>query len=268
MSDVRAHGFLIGVALILIGYLALVLGLQRRAMYPAPPAPARSPAADRPGVETVWLKGEVESGFLPARAGVAPHPVIIFAHGNGELIDFWVDAFGPLRDAGLAVMLVEYPGYGRSGGRPTQAGITGTMVAAYDHLVGRDDVDAARIVAYGRSVGGAAACALATRRPLAALVLESAFTSTRPLAWRAGVPGFLVLDTWDNLACLRAYPGPVLVLHGERDHIVPVSHARRLADAAGTGEPVLMPCGHNDCPRPWDAILDFLSRQGVLNRAR
>lgn len=207
-----------------------------------------------------WFLAPLDDAPTPSRAA----PTLIFFHGNGELIDFWPEEFESPRRRGWAVLLVEYPGYGRSGGRPSESSIVATALAAHDALAGRDDVDARRLVAYGRSLGGGAAAALAARRPtVAALILESSFTGVASLARRFLVPTALVRDRFDNLSAVRAWDGPLLIVHGERDRIVPPSHARALHAAAPRSELVLLPHGHNDMPRAWPAILDFLERAGV-----
>ncbi len=239
--------------------------LQRAVLFPRPPASSVSPAASRPGIEILHLGPDaVEAWYYPVTDVGGPVPVLLFAHGNGELIDHWIDLFAPLADRGIAVLLVEYPGYGRSGGTPSQESIARAMEAAYDHAVTRPEVDAARMIAWGRSLGGAAACALAGRRDLAGLVLESTFTSVRPLARRFGIVGPLVRDPFDNLPIVEAYEGPVLVLHGERDAIVPVEHGRALARAAARSELHTLPCGHNDCPFQWNRVAAFLVQEGLL----
>jgi len=243
-------------------YLGGVWGLQRSVLYPRPPAP-EVPEPLPPGGKLVWLGADRSTeAWLLRPSSPPPHPVVVFTHGNGELIDHWLRPFRALTDAGLAVLLLEYPGYGRSGGSPSQESITAAAVAAYDFLAAEPGIDAGRIVAYGRSLGGGAACALALQRKLAALILESTFTSVRDMASRLGAPGSLVRDPFDNLAAVRALDLPMLVIHGERDGIVPVSHGEALAEAAGV-ELVRLPCGHNDCPRPWRAILAFLDANGL-----
>ncbi|MCL7991206.1 MAG: alpha/beta hydrolase [marine benthic group bacterium] len=239
--------------------------LQRSVLFPAPPASSVSPAAARPSIETILLGPDrVESWFLPAQ-GVPSHaPVILFTHGNGELIDHWIDAFSAVAREGVSVLLVEYPGYGRSGGTPSEESITRAMLAAWDTLVARPDVDSDRIIAWGRSLGGGAACALASHRELAALVLESSFTGVRPLARRFGIFGPLVRDPFDNLPVVSEFDRPVLVLHGERDRIIPVEHGVALDRAARDSELVLLPCGHNDCPWQGERVLEFLRRRGLI----
>ena len=214
--------------------------------------------------QQVWLgpNRDLEAWLLRPAASARPYPVIIYTHGNGELIDHWVAPFRAMTDAGVAVLLVEYPGYGRSGGRPTRDSISAGIIAAFDFASGHPEIDARRIVAYGRSLGGAAACALAVERPVAALILESTFTSMADLMPRF-VPRALVLDPFDSLAVIAAGTPPVLVMHGVRDRVIPFAHGEKLARAAGT-EPVPLPCGHNDCPRQWPPILEFLRRHAVI----
>jgi fermentation-respiration switch protein FrsA (DUF1100 family) len=157
------------------------------------------------------------------------------------------------------VLIVEYPGYGIAEGSPSQDSITNAVVAGYDWLRSRSEIDGARIVGYGRSLGGGAVAQLAARRPLAALILESSFTSVRAFARQYLAPGILVRDPFDTLEALATYRRPLLVLHGARDTIAPPAHGRTLAAAVPGATFVEMPCGHNDCERPWAAILHFLS---------
>lgn len=246
-------------------YLAFGFAMQRRMMYPAPTPPPYDALVNTDG-ERLWAEGDdfrSELWLLPPTTVEGPAPLLVFTHGNGELIDYWVDEFGPARDWGFAVLLVEYPGYGRSTGSPSERTITGAMVAAYDLVASRPDVDERRIVGYGRSLGGAAIGALSRQRDFAAIVLESAFTSVAAMARTMGYPGFLVRDRFDNEAALEAYDGPVLILHGRRDRIIPPSHADALSEAASDARLVWMECGHNDCPRPWSAISDFLGECGL-----
>ncbi len=170
---------------------------------------------------------------------------MLIAHGNGELIGD-LSPFLRFTELGFAVLLVEYPGYGRSQGSPSQATVTETLVAAYDTLADQPEVDRSRIIALGRSLGGAAVCALAAERPLRSLVLLSTFTSLRAMAKRFLVPGFLVRDPFDNLQVLQSYPHPVLVVHGTEDRLIPHAHGERLASAAANAQLVSYRCGHNN----------------------
>jgi pimeloyl-ACP methyl ester carboxylesterase len=254
--------------LALLGYLGLAFALQRSVLFPRPPRPPISPAEGRPDVDVVWLGPDraVEAWYLAAPvAGSDPRaPALVFTHGNGELIDYWLDEFEVVRGWGLGVLLVEYPGYGRSGGDPSEASITNTMAAAYDYLASRPDVDRERIVAYGRSVGGGAAGTLVRQRSVAAMILESSFTSVRRMARRHLLFGPFVRDPFDTLGAVGDFDGPVLVIHGRQDRLIPPAHGQELAQRAADAEMVWLDCGHNDCPRPWKEVRGFLERQGIL----
>ncbi len=258
----RVLPFVCAFGAILAAYLALVFFSQRGVIFPAPKASAATIPADAETVELKGRDGPVEAWFMrPTNGGTGPAPLLLFTHGNAELIDYYADQFAPPRAAGYAVLLVEYPGYGRSAGPPSEASISTAVLAAYDWAKGEEGIDPKRIIPYGRSLGGGAACILAANRPVAALILESSFTSVRAFGRRFAVPGFLIRDPFDNLAALRSYRGPLLVLHGARDEIVPVDHGRQLAAAVPGAEFELLPCGHNDCPRSWERILRFLSEK-------
>lgn len=222
------------------------------------------------GLEKVWLdtaSGKVETWFLPAAPSrnAGPAPAVIFAHGNAELIDFWPEELKKFTHFGIGVMLVEYPGYGRSEGTPSQRSIGEAFVAAYDHLVQRADVDDSRIILIGRSIGGGAACALAARRPSAALILMSTFTSARSFASRYLAPGFLMRDPFDNLSVVESYPNPVLIIHGKYDELIPYRHGVSLYKAAKQGKMITYDSGHNDCPPNWNTFWQDIESYFQLN---
>ena len=261
-------------ALGLYGAYCLLLSLaQRRLLYP------RIQPGNRPALrlahadaEVVWLDtgwGRVESWYFgPATELGRPAPAVIIAHGNAEFIDTFPAEFLRFRDLGMAVYLVEYPGYGRSEGSPSQRTLSEIFVAAYDALVARDEIDTDGIVLFGRSLGGAAVCALAEERAAAALILVSCFESLGAMAHRFLVPAFLLRDRFDNLAVVRSFPGPVLVIHGAADRLIPYSQGRRLYQAAQRGTPVTYECGH-ECPRDWNRfwcdVTEFLRRSRIID---
>ena len=264
-------GLVLLVVVTLFGVVALLArAAERRILFPARGAGDASDLLRSAGGESLWLDAggaRTEAWFLPARgaAHAAQAPLVVYTHGNGELIDDWAAAWDEPRSWGLSVLLVEYPGYGRSGGSPSESAIAATILAAYDAAAKRPDVDPGRIVAYGRSLGGGAASVLAAQRPLAALVLESTFTSVREIARGLRVPGFLVPDPFDSVSRLAGFRGPALVVHGERDEVVPVSHGRALHEALPQSELVIFrDCGHNDCPRPWPKLRQFLASHEIL----
>jgi len=272
---VRMVAGICGVLLLGYGiYSGVFVMMQRQFLFPGTQIAAPPTGAERlPGVEQIWLAtsfGQVEAWFLPPEleSGIQAAPAVIFAHGNAELIDDWPDDLQPFTQLGIGVLLVEYPGYGRSAGEPSQRSITETFVTAYDILTARDDVDADRIILLGRSLGGGAVCALAAERPAAALILMSTFTSVPAFVEHLAVPDVLIQDPFDNLAVVRSYPGPVLVIHGEYDTLIPYTQGVALAQAAQHGTLVTYVCGHNDCPPSWNVywrdVAAFLERAGII----
>jgi fermentation-respiration switch protein FrsA (DUF1100 family) len=255
---------------LLAAYWALLFVTQRSILFPAPRVAGAPPRP--PDAQQVWLNtsfGRVEAWYLPATGSPGvPSPLLLFTHGNAELIDYWPGEFAEPRRWGVGVLLVEYAGYGRSGGTPSQASITEGMLAAYDWARQQADVDRSRIIPYGRSLGGGAAMVLARARPVHAVILESSFSSVAAFAAGFGAPAFLVRDPFDSVSAVRSFEGPILILHGDRDEIVPPQHARALAEASGHATLKFLPCGHNDCPRPWADVRAFLDQNGLLLRAR
>jgi len=252
----------------LLGYYVLLFVFQRSLLYPAPTGAFRG--AIPSDAESVVIEGAgkhpVPAWYLPPD-GDSPSTVVIFCHGNGERAEDWLNEFGELRAAGVGVLVLEYPGYGVAPGAPTEESLTAAAVAAFDWVRNSPSLADARVVVYGRSLGGGVATRLATRRTVAALILESTFTDLRSFASGFFAPGFMVRDAYDNVSELRRFHGALLVLHGERDHIAPFAGGVSLARTVEGAEFVAMPCGHNDCPRPWRPILTFLQGRGLLTPA-
>ncbi len=207
--------------------------------------------AHRVSPENAWLRAEDPSRVT--------RPTIIFAHGNGELIEDWHGEMDRLVAAGLNALLVEFPGYGHSEGKPSRSALLETFTTAFDWLVSRDDVDAERIIAHGRSLGGGVAGDLALTRPVGALVLQSTFSSAKAIAWENFVPGFLVRDRFDNRRAVSDFTGPVLLMHGRRDDVIPYAHAETVAAAREGLDVIEMDCAHNDCAPEWPEIVALLT---------
>jgi fermentation-respiration switch protein FrsA (DUF1100 family) len=219
--------------------------------------------------------GHNESWFLPAPGASPGHPVpvVMFFHGNAEVIDYQDHVVRAYHRLGLSVLMPEYRGYGVAQGKPSQTAIREDNVRFYDDLVRRPDVDAKRVVFHGRSLGGGVACDLATKRKPAALVLECTFTSAAALANKYLAPSFLCKYPFRNDRVLRAATFPVLISHGTRDTIIPVSHGRALRDLVPGAVYREYDCGHNDWPGSpneddwWETTRRFLSDAGVIKGA-
>jgi fermentation-respiration switch protein FrsA (DUF1100 family) len=215
--------------------------------------------------------GAVESWLFLAKPDDSgkPAPTVIYFHGNAELIDEQdriVQGYGKI---GVSVFLPEYRGYGRSAGKPSEKDIAADMVSFYDLLIRRPDVDPSRIMFHGRSVGGGVAADLAMRRTPQALILESTFTSIARMAQKFGAPTFLIKHPFRTDRVVAALDVPMLIFHGTRDTVVPVSHGRQLHQLARRATYVEYNSDHNDFPGEgneeayWREVQSFLGRAGV-----
>ena len=230
------------------------------------------------GVEKLWLGApskKFETWFMPPLNDSLSTPVptklapaVIFAHGNAELIDFCPEELKFFNRIGIGVLLIEYPGYGRSEGSPSQKSISHAFNLGYKYLSSRKDVDPNRIILFGRSLGGGAVCDLASKKPSCALILQSTFTSARSFAARFLAPGFLVRDPFDNLSVVSKYTGPVLIIHGKNDDVIPFSHGKTLYKNCLKGKLIVYDCSHNDCPPDYAIfrkdIETFLTEAGII----
>jgi fermentation-respiration switch protein FrsA (DUF1100 family) len=185
--------------------------------------------------------------------GAHPGPRVghlIHFHGNAGNISHRLAEAAALTAAGFDVLLFDYRGYGQSTGRPHEEGLYRDARAAWAWVTGRRDVDAGRVFYLGESLGGAVALELALEREPRGLVLQSTFTGIRDLArlHYPVVPAFVVPDAYPSLRRIARLRSPLLVIHGERDEIVPFSHGQRLFAAAP--EPkrfhAVAGAGHND----------------------
>ncbi len=262
MSAFYRFMFLVLVAY--LGYAALGMLFQRHLIYPgrtlAPPVIASGVAARAEKLWVITSFGKVEAR-LALNKVTTPQPAVIFFHGNGELVDELSPELEELKRDGFAVMLVEYPGYGKSSGRPQEKTLDEAAIAAFDMLAQRPEIDSARIVAFGFSIGSGPAVALAVSRPVKALVLAAPLASLKPFAYKRLLPSFLLQDKFNNVEIIKSYKGPVLVLHGTEDKVIPFDHGRMVAASASNARFVALPAGHNDLmdsPAFWQEVLQFL----------
>lgn len=192
---------------------------------------------------------------------------LLVLHGNGGNITHRFHLLEPLLGLPAAVFLLDYRGYGRSAGQPSEAGVYADAQAAHAWLVAQG-VPPPQIVLYGESLGGAVAIETARRTQVGGLIVQSTFTSMADMARRlTGLPlGFLLRTRMDSINKIPAVTVPKLIFHGEADELVPFAMGQRLYQAAAeprrfVGYPGV---GHNDWPgayqEQWAAeISRFLS---------
>lgn len=187
--------------------------------------------------------------WLPATVKPALGHVLFF-HGNAGNIGNRLESARRLGEAGFDCLLFDYRGYGRSSGRPSEAGTYEDGRAARKALLSRPEVAADRVLYLGESLGGAIALATGIAAPPRALVLQSTFTSVRAMAalHHPFIPAALVPDAYPSLRRMAALEVPLLVLHGDRDSLIPAEHGRALLAACpGPKRFHLVPdAGHGD----------------------
>ncbi len=203
---------------------------------------------------------EVEPGIaLGGRLypAAADSPAILFFHGNGEIAEDY-DEMAPLyTQLGITLLVMDYRGYGTSGGTPTASHLLSDAVAVFEamqRLLDENNLAPARLYAMGRSLGSAAAIEIAARedKDLAGLIVESGFANTFALLARLGLPvrgADEERDGFGNADKLGRIALPVLILHGEDDVLIPAADARELYRrcASPHKQLVLVPgAGHND----------------------
>ena len=160
---------------------------------------------------------------------------ILFAHGNAGNISDRLLKIKFFYDLGLNVFIFDYRGYGKSQGRPSEAGIYQDAQSAYDYLQSRPDVNRKRLILYGASLGGAVVIDLATHASAALLVVESSITSARDMAriYYPFVPSFFLSLKLDSISKVRDLNLPKLFIHSIDDDVVPFWIGRKLFEAAG-----------------------------------
>ncbi len=194
-------------------------------------------------------------------------PVIAYFHGNGGHIGYRSQRLRGFSQDGYGVLMVEYRGYGGNPGVPSEDGLCADGAAALDFLR-REKIPPARLVLYGELLGSGVAVALAAQHDVAGLILEAPFTSVAQVAQHhySFVPASaLVRDRFDSLSKIGKVKAPILILHGERDRVVPVRFGRALFDAAPEPKEIWLSrdAGHEDLVRfgAFDAVLRFIERQ-------
>ena len=268
----------LGLALAYVALVVLAWLFQERLAFPAPRAPVPDPqrlgVTNGERIELVMADGTKLAGWYlrPVEVGGGrwrsveandtstilhhpsppphPAPALLWFYGNGENIATIWPILRDFQPPAAALLVVDYPGYGGSDGRTTEAGLYRAADAAYTALAARPEVDPRRIYVYGRSLGSAAATYTATRHPVSGLILESPFTNAADMARDAYriLPRFILRLSLDNLGRMNQVHCPVLVFHGTADRLVPIAMGRQVAAAAaGPVEFVLIEgSGHNE----------------------
>jgi uncharacterized protein len=254
------------VAVVLV-LAALAWLFQRRLIYlPTPGKVPPAPIVLHAGQDVAFDTADglrLAGWFVPAAAGQGRATVLVLS-GNAGNRAARAPLAAKLSRAGLSVLLVDYRGYGGNPGSPSESGLLADARAARAYLAARGDVDPARLVYFGESLGAAVAVRLALEWPPMALVLRSPFTSLADVG-RVHYPflpvRLLLRDRYASIEQVGGLRCPVLVVAGGRDGIVPWEQSRRLAEAIAGPKRFVLVSGadHND--------LELLAGQRLIGEA-
>jgi fermentation-respiration switch protein FrsA (DUF1100 family) len=268
MSTLRPKISLILLAVALMGQAWAFSSLEERSLYhpdmagfPKNPLDAIVLPDFRVKVQEVYFNTSdnvrLNGWYIPAASG---KPSFVFAHGNGGNIgDRWT-IVQRLASRGYGVLALDYRGYGRSEGSPSEAGLYRDMEAASNYLLTERQVPYSQQIALGGSIGSGVAVDVATRIPYRAVVLYAAYTSTpdvaahlrdtHQLGWLGVLPlRFIMRQHFDSLSKMHQIQSPLLIMHGENDEMMPLSMPRALYGQAASPYKKLLiipDAGHND----------------------
>ena len=259
------------IAAAIIGLKLLVIWLEpRMAFYPI------SGVQDTPAIAGLAFENveisTVDGERLHAWWVGAPdaRAQVVFFHGNGGNLSLWLDAIVAIRQHGYSVLAADYRGYGSSTGGPSESGLYRDAEATIRTFDERFRKTGSPVIYWGRSIGSPVAAHAAAEKQPDAMILESPMPDVRsllrtsPVLW---VLSFLSSYRFPTATFVSRYRGPLLVVHGNQDSIVPYGAGRRVFDAAGTTRKTFITISgadHNDLhlvnPRQyWDAIETFIS---------
>ncbi|ETI54669.1 hypothetical protein, variant 1 [Phytophthora nicotianae CJ01A1] len=255
-----------------VGALLLLYMYQDRLLYfPTIPGASKFTKDNPPGYRHPGeFSIDYEDLMIPCKDGVkinawlmkqkehTTRPTLIFFHGNAGNIGYRLpNAVQLFRKVGVNVLLVDYRGFGHSEGTPSEEGIKLDAEAVLDAMHARTDIDSSKLVAFGRSLGGAVSVYLAEKEPsrVAAVVLENTFLSISAMVdalmpFLSYVKPLVLRMDWNNERAIQKIKQPILFIAGMQDELVPHSHMEKLRSLAASSQRVVwfpVPGGtHND----------------------
>lgn len=164
-----------------------------------------------------------------------PRGTVLFLHGNAGNISHRLDSIAIFHELGLDTFIIDYRGYGQSEGKTSEEGTYRDAEAAWEYLVTERGLDPARIVVFGRSLGGAVAAELATHHTPAALIVESSFPSVAEMASHLYpfIPVRHMLRLrYPVIDYVTRITSPILIVHSRDDDIIPFAMGQALYEAA------------------------------------
>jgi uncharacterized protein len=231
-----------------------IRSIENRFIYFPPGHPNGFPSLHSAGIqsEEVWLRTrdgvKLNARYFPCPAS---RKAILWFHGNAEDISTGVNQVESYARLGVNTLALDYRGYGKSEGLPSEEGLYVDADAAYCHLIEDRRLQPEDIIVLGHSLGGVVAIDLASRRECGGLIVESSLTTAREMArriLRIPLMGYVPRTRFDSLSKISTVRASTLVVHGTKDTLTPFSMGRRLFENAR--EPKFFfpipGAGHND----------------------
>lgn len=240
---------LLTAAALVLAYLILRLAAQGAVFHPAAYPRGDWSWGPAAGAADVWLHTSDAVRlhgwfFAPPEATLTT----LFLHGNAGNLTHRRSHIEALQAAGSEVLIVDYRGYGKSEGSPSETGLYRDAEAAYEWLLSQGR-DPNRIVIHGESLGTAVAARLAAARPAAGMVLEAPFPSARAVAARV-IPwiGPLLVSGFETEQLVGSISCPILVIHGDRDRVIPFDLGLQVFKTVNQPKSLwkVQGAGHND----------------------
>ncbi len=225
---------LISIAILVYLLFVAALFIMQRSMIYFPDTSRPEPIQSAEIVKVVTQdKQELESWYFAPK--ISEKPVIVFFHGNAGNYGQRFYKVQSYLEAGYGILLAEYRGYGGNTGKPSEQGFYQDARAYINWLISDKKLKARQIILYGESIGSGAAVQMATEYDVAGLILESPFSSLVDVAARQYpfVPvKYLLKDKFVNIEKIHAIKTPLLVIHGDKDEVIPIALSKKLFKAA------------------------------------
>ena len=250
MNHILETTLVVGVVLFGLWLLGLYV-IQDMLIFPRHRAKDRVGDLEREGIEVMWHEtpeGKVPAWFLPGRDSTLPGGcgVVVLLHGNGNVIDDYLELAQEIVQLGPSVLLPEYRGYGHAEGRPSQKKLVNDVVGFIAQLEQRNDVMGKEIILYGRSIGSAVAAQVALQIDPKGIILHTAPASISCYSWRYGAPPFLIRHPFrTDRALAQLASTPILMIPHHEDALVPMEHSHILKGIAPHAQVIELHGGHS-----------------------
>ena len=259
-----------------VGLVSMLLFFENWLVFhPAPAERDWVPKPETSSIEDVTLTSadgtRIHAWWQPNRE--SKH-ALLYCHGNAGNLSHRGGSIVKLSKLlDVSVLIIDYPGYGKSAGSPTEKGCYLAADAAYAWLTDENKYAAKNILLYGASLGGGVIIDLASRKDHRALILVKTFTSLPDVAsdlywWLPAPKRWLMSNQFDSIAKIKSCRRPVFIAHGDADRIIPHTHGQRLAKAANEPNRFLTLAGadHNDgLPEEFFTELKAFLRESAID---